>query len=183
MKNKIFSVSVILSLFFLNMMAQDVDRPDMPVDPNSNLITYREVVEEEGTKDEFFNRCVDWLNNFYKNPVAVSKVRDQASGIVKGQHQFRIYNYEEDHKKDAGMIMYDFKIELKEGRYRYTVDKFLLRKASRFPVEKWLDRNAPDFNEKYDSYLQQINSFMKEEWIPSLKERMKPEIEVEEEEW
>jgi hypothetical protein len=157
---------------------------NIPIDPNTGLITYQEVVEEKGEKDELFNRCVYWLNEFYKNPVAVTKKRDFESGVMKGQHQFRIYfTDEEGYKKDAGMVMYDFTIEFKEDRYRYTVTDFLLRKASRYPIEQWLNKSDPAYSEKWDGYLQQVNDFVTKEWVPALKEKMKPEEIIEEEEW
>lgn len=176
----------IFSLFILSDLAfgQLEEMARLPVDPNTGLITYQEVVEEEGNPEDLFNRCIYWLNDFYKNPVAVTKKRDFASKVIKGQHQFRVYyTDEEGYKKDAGMIMYDFTIEFKQDRYRYTVSDLLVRKTSRYPVENWLNKNDPDFNPRWESYLSQIHSFFTEEWIPSLKEKMVPEEIIEEEEW
>ena len=157
---------------------------NIPVDEKTGIITYQEVVEVEGTRSELFNRSVYWMNDFYTNPVAVTKVRDKGSGVVKGQHQFRIhYTDNEGYKKDAGLVMYDFIIELKEGRYRYTVTDFVLRKASRYPVEQWLNKSDPLYNERWDEYLRQIDSFMRDQWISSLKDKMLPPEVIEEEEW
>lgn len=173
----------IFILFSLDARSQEKDL-NIPVDETTGLITYREVVEVEGSKDDLFNRSIYWLNEFYTNPVAVTKVRDQATGVIKGQHQFRVYYTDENgYKKDAGHVMYDFMVEFKEGRYRYTVTDFLLRKASRYPVEQWLNKSDPLYNERWDEYLRQIDSYMRDQWIASLKNKMLPEEVVEEEEW
>jgi hypothetical protein len=168
----------------LTISAQTEEEINIPVDEKTGLVTYREVVDEKGDKDELFNRCIYWLNEFYANPVSVTKKRDFESGVIKGEHQFRIYYIDaEGYKKDAGMLMYDFTIEFKQDRYRYTVTDFLLRKASRYPIEKWLDKNNPEYNENWGYYLEQIDKFVREQWVPSLKEKMQPEEVFEEEEW
>ena len=183
MNSKYFIIIITLLLTSALMAQEEVREPQVPMDKTGKLITYREVVQEEGNQKELFNRSIYWVNEFYKNPVSVTKVRDETNGVVKGQHQFRIYNYEGDVKSDAGLVMYNFIIELKEGRYRYTVDNFVHKKASRFPAERWLDKEDPAYSPTWDSYLKQINSYMSEKWIPSLLEKMKPEVVVEEEEW
>jgi hypothetical protein len=157
---------------------------NIPLDEVTGLITYKEVINEEGIKDTLFNRCSTWLHIFYANPWEATKVRDQASGIIKIQHQFRIYDFDDQgNKQDAGLVQYSAKIEFKENRYKITVDNFILKQASRYPVEKWLDRNAPDYDEKWKSYLVQIDSFVNNELIRSLKESMKPGQAVKEEQW
>ena len=178
-------ISVLMVTFALTTAtAQEETSINMPMDGVTGLITYKEVVDEEGTKDELFNRCSTWLHTFYANPWEATKVRDQATGLIKIQHQFRIYDYDEQgNKLDAGMIMYNARIEFKENRYRVIVDDFVLKQVSRYPVEKWLNQSAPDYNEKWKNYLQQIDSFVRDELLSSLKEKMKPEIEVKEEEW
>jgi hypothetical protein len=179
----LFSI-LMVTFALMTASAQDEPAAGMPRDEISGLITYKEVIEEEGSKDTLFNRCSSWLHTFYSNPWEATKVRDQSSGIIKIQHQFRIYDYDEQgNKLDAGMIMYNARIEFKENRYRIVVDNFVLKQVSRYPVEKWLDQSAPDYDVKWKSYLEQIDSFVRDELISSLKEKMKPAQEIKEEEW
>jgi hypothetical protein len=175
---------LIVAFGLLTASAQEEASLIMPLDEVTGLITYKELVNEEGSKDTLFNRCSSWLHTFYANPWEATKVRDQASGIIKIQHQFRVYDYDDlGNKQDAGMILYNAKIEFKENRYRITVDNFVLKLVSRYPVEKWLDTNAPDYDVKWKSYLRQIDSFVRIELIKSLKEKMKPGQEIKEEKW
>jgi len=147
----------------------------IPVDSATREIRFRNVVDVKGTKDELFNRCVYWLNDFYKDPTRVTTLRDIQTGKIAGRHQFRIYYYDEDSiKHPAGMIRYFFTIEFKENRYRWTIDKIVLKSTTFVPVEKWLNKNDPAYDPRWDDYLQQIARYI-DKWSKSLEEKMKPE--------
>jgi hypothetical protein len=178
---KYFITSILLIFLTGFLSAQQSEK--FPIDEATGQITYQEVVEEEGDKEEFFNRAIGWINEFYANPVDVTKTRDPKSGIIKGLHRFNIKNTDEDgNTVDAGKIQYQFTLEFKEGRYRYTLYDFILRGASRFPVERWLDKEDPQYDQHSQSNLDQIYDFA-QDWIKSLKEGMKPEVEKTDDDW
>jgi hypothetical protein len=175
------------SLFALLVTVFALSQSDItdsiPVDQNSQLITFQEVVQQEGTKEELFNRASEWLHHYFEQPVYVTNVRDAATGVIKGKHQFEIYFYEKEVKKRAGLIKYYFKIECREGRYRYTLDNFVLTQASKYPCEQWLDTSHRDYNEQWKDYLREIRDYAINNFAASLKEYMVPDVKVEEEEW
>lgn len=171
MKMKTINLILLLSTLSLPLMAQ---RPNFPIDEETGMITYKEVVEEEGTKQEFFNRAIGWINEYYKNPVNVTKTRDPESGLIKGLHRIKIKNIDEEgNETDAGVVQYRFTLGLKDGRYRYILTEFSLKQGSKIPVEKWLNKDDPQYNSNWDQYLTQINDFA-ESWIASLKKGMQP---------
>ncbi|MCX6234919.1 MAG: DUF4468 domain-containing protein [Bacteroidetes bacterium] len=176
-KHVFLAVSGFFFLGFLKMMAgQTVSSSDtiVPVDPDTRLIVYQEVVYEEGTKNDFFNRAVNWINKTYKNPSGITSVRDPQTGKIEGSYRFRIYtSNNEGINMDWGTILYSFKLEFKDGRYRYTFDNFLLQAQSSFPLERWLDKNDPVYNETCDPKLMKVDEQMKD-LIASLKKFMKP---------
>ena len=175
---------LIFSFALMTASAQKGTSLNIPVDESTGLITYKEVVNEVGSKDTLFNRGSSWLHTFYSNLWEIAKVRDQSTGLIKIQHQFRIYDYDNiGNKQEAGMILYNAKIEFKENRYRIVVDNFIMKLVSRYPVEKWLDKSAPDYNVKWEDYLRQIDAFVNDELISSLKEGMKPGKEIKKDEW
>jgi len=183
MKNLLIFCSLIL-IFTFKSYGQNTEVIDMPRNPETGMITYQEVVQEEGIKDTLFNRGSAWLHKFFSNPWEVTKVRDQASGVIRGQHQFRLYDIDESGIKiDAGMILYNFKLEFKDNRYRYTLDNFVLKAASRYPVEKWLDKVSPEYTAKNEGYLRQIDSYVRNEFVKSLKDGMKPGVKLKKDEW
>jgi hypothetical protein len=113
----------------------------------------------------------------------VTRERNFANGVVKGLHRIKIKNTDEDGTKtDAGIVQYEFTLQFKDGRYRYVLTDFVLKRGSKIPVEKWLNKKDPQYNPNWQSYLKQINNFA-QKWIESLKEGMQPPVEKVEEDW
>lgn len=173
-------------VFFVSVavQAQEEVKPSfIPIDNETQRIKFQDVVEEEGTQNELFKRVVYWLNDYYKDPVRITSVRDKATGKFVGSHRFRIYYWDADSIKHiGGMITYTFTIEVKDNRYRYTIDELLLKSQTNLEVERWLDKTDPAYDPRWDSYLDQIADFV-QNWSDTLKEKMKPEVEKKEDEW
>jgi hypothetical protein len=105
------------------------------------------------------------------------------SGKIIGHSRFRIYFYDKDSVKHVGgMINYTFTIEMIDNRYRYTIDELVLKSQTNIPVEKWLDKNDPAYDPRWDSYLKQIADYVNN-WGNILEEKMKPEKEKVEDTW
>jgi hypothetical protein len=168
-----------LAILNLLIIFSIISYAQLPVDEETGLITYKEVVKEAGTKQEFFNRAIGWINDYYKNPVDVTKKRDPESGIIKGLHRFKIKNTLEDGTQvDGGVIQYRFVLEFKADRYRYTLTEFVLRQASKIPTENWLDKSDPESKR----YLKQLDDFA-QQWITELKKGMRPKLQRKDDEW
>ncbi len=185
MKKLIKSLIILLLLSNLinYVIAQEQQStPVLPIDKETGLITYQEVVNQEGTADKLYIRGIEWLNSFYKNPAAVCRILNRESCIIEGDHNFNIsYTNKNGVKINAGKILYSFKLEFKNNRYRYTITNLTLKQASRFPIEKWLNKNDRAYNERWDLYLNQVDEFAKK-FIQSLKKEMQPKI-IKKDEW
>lgn len=155
---------------------------NVPVDAKTGLITYQEVVPENGSQDELYIRAIEWINANYKNPADVSRVRNRESGVIELLHRFEIFDEKDGAKVLSGTVNYTLSLEFKPGRYRYTVNELTLRQASRFPVEKWLNKSDPAYKPEWDGYLKQVDTKAKE-LIASLKEGMHPKKEKPEDKW
>ncbi len=170
---------ILTLLFLISSFLTGAQVSNIPVDDETGLITYREVVEEVGDKDAFFKRSIGWINEYYSNPVDVTKTRDPETGVIKGLHRLRLKNTLDDGTEvDAGTVQYRFTLEFKEGRYRYTMTEFVLRQASKYPCENWLNSTDPQAKNN----LKQLDEFA-QSWIASLKEGMMPEPEKKADEW
>jgi len=180
-------ISYISILFFafavsgLSIKAQDIS-PKVPVDSDTKLITYKEVVKVPGTPGELFNRAIEWINTQYKNAAAATKVRDQASGVIEIIHRIEITREENGLTRPAGIVDYSMKLEMKEGRYRYTITNFNFKDVSRKPIEFWMDKTDKAYLPIYDNYLQQVNDFTLK-MIESLKKGMEPPAPKKPDEW
>jgi len=184
MRKIIFVLIVFLIQYPMMAQEEGTHSIKIPVDETTGLIVYQEVVQEEGNKKELFNRAGEWLHQFYVNPVNVTKVRDAASGLIRGKHNFPLIKVDKDgNKLDAGTILYSFKIECKDNRYRWSVYELFLKRSSRFPLERWLDTSDPSYNPLWATYLEQFDTFVKEQFSATLKEAMVPKVEKVEEEW
>ena len=156
--------------------------PQLPLDPDSKLIMYREVVNEEGIKDILYDRGASWFSAFYKSPSSILRIQDKVNGKLEGTGRFVIsYIDDKGNKLNGGLILYNIKLELKDNKYRYTVSDFNLKSASRFPLEKWLNKNDPAYNTQWDSYLYQVDTTI-QSLVRNLKEGMKPKV-IKKDEW
>ena len=154
----------------------------VPVDSESHQIMYREVIILDGSKDILYDRCAEWVRSYYVNPVSVTKIQDKINGKIEGTGRFKIYYFlKDDTRVDGGLIMYDLKLEMKDNKLRYTLNNFQLKAASRFPLEKWLNKNDPAYNSKWDAYLYQVDTTMRS-LIVKLKDGMKPKV-IKKDEW
>jgi hypothetical protein len=173
--------SLLLIFYSFQLIAQE-EKQSFEIDPETGKIKFQAAIDETGTQEQLFNRCIYFLNDFYNDPVRVTTIRDINTGKVEGNYRFRIYTTEKDVKVDAGLINYHFIIEMKENKYRYTVTDIYLKSATNKPIERWLDKDAPGYDPRMDDYLQQIVDYF-EDWSTKLKEKMKPEIEKKKDEW
>jgi hypothetical protein len=180
MKKIILLMLVIIPLHSFSQEAQPAVQ--VPVDQDTHKIMYREVVSQEGVKDILYNRAAEWLRSYYVNPTSVVKVLDKVNGKIEGTGRMNIFYTDKDGtSRNAGMILYNLNLEFKDNKYRYTLFDFNLKSESRSPLEKWLNKSDPAYNEQWDVYLYQVDTTM-QRLIKSLKAGMQPKV-VKKDEW
>lgn len=184
MKKAVFKIGIFNILIFcsINLFSQ-VMTTDLPIDPDSKKIMYRDVVEENGKPAYLYDKAIEWFGYYYVNPQSVYTVQDKVNGKVEGIGRMKISYLDERSgvRRDAGIIQYQLKLEFKENKFRYTITDFNLKAASRFPIEKWMNKTDPAYNSNWDSYLYQVDTVM-QRLVSSLKEKMKPTV-VKKDEW
>ncbi|MBN2728895.1 MAG: DUF4468 domain-containing protein [Bacteroidales bacterium] len=170
-------------LFTLSIVLFIVVKAQVPVDSDTKLITYQDVVDEAGIKDTLYNRGITWVNTYFKNPANVFRTRDPEKGEFSGRHRIRMVDTDEEgvEMNSNTIVDFAFKIECKENRYRYTIDDFTMKAQSKYPLERWLDKEDPTYLTKYDDYLSQVNTHVLG-LIADIKEGMKKK-EVLEDNW
>lgn len=180
--NKLISLLFLLIFAGVYSYAQENNSP-VPVDKDTRKIMYRDVVNEPGNIVTLYDRAIGWFRYYYVNPQSVYSVQDKINGKIEGTGRMNIYYKDEkaDMVRPGGQIFYSIKIELKENKYRYTLTDFTLREASRFPIEKWLNKNDPAYNANWDSYLYQVDTVM-QRLVTTMKEKMKPQV-IKKDEW
>jgi hypothetical protein len=180
---RILSASIITFLSLLSFIGRSQETaPQMPVDEETKLITYKEVVTVEGMKPDLFNRAIEWINKTYKNPADVTKVRNPETGLIELIHRIEINYDDKGVTRPGGIVDYLLRIELKDGRYRYTFTNFNFKQTSRVPIEKWLDKTDKAYSPLMDKYLFQVDKSTKE-LIESLKKGMMPPVKKKADQW
>ena len=167
---------------FVGVNAQELEKMVLPVDKDSQLISYQDVISMSGTADELYIRAIEWVNTQYKNPADACRIRNRESGVIEIAHRFEILNDAEGDKLIAGIVNYNLKLEFKLGRYRYVLSNLILKQSTRFPIERWMDEEEQMYSPLWESYLKQVND-QATELINSLIEAMAPPVVKQEEKW
>ena len=150
--------------------------PDMPRDTNTNLVSYRGVVNQSGSSEVLYERAVKWANKFFPNPTVTIQKADKINGVLVCLPSTKITTLATDGKTAvmAGMVYYTLTIEARENRYRYTITDIHKREQSQYPIEKWFDTAKPEWKPSFYDHLHQIDQAIRK-LIADLEEGMKPE--------
>jgi len=173
---KIVSIIVFL-VTSISLTAQDtLPDPVIPFDTETQTVEFSNVIHVQGTKDQLFNRCVYWLNNYYKSPTRVTQIRDLPSGKILGKHFFSLYTLDtiDNVKKKTAKVNYTFTIIFKDGRYRWEINELEVISGRKVPIGEMLNKSDTMYHKKWKSYLIQINDFI-ENWSNNLENKMQPE--------
>jgi len=156
--------------------------PDMPIDDNTKLITYKEVIPEKGTAKELYDRAMKWAKKYYKNTAEVIKNANETEKVIDFRSSVRIYTHLKDGTKQTkNVVYYDFKLECREGRYRYIITNFNERATAAAPIERWMNPEDKKWNADCFLNLKEVDDQI-QELLGSLFEGMQPEV-VKEDEW
>lgn len=172
MKKLIPAFLILASIFFLANIAPD-NTYNMPLD-ESGKITYEEVVEQEGIKDTLYNRAYAWARSYFVNVSTNVKKRSLEEGYISGKNFLKTYTTDKKgNKLDAGSIMYDFTISLKDNKFKVRLDNFKKFDNTGNPLEQWFKDTDKKQVEIHAEVFKQIDENAKG-LITSLKGSMKP---------
>jgi len=171
-KSKAFVLAVLFTFIYSAGFSQEktvTPAPQLPVDPESKLITYTELVEVPGVNQkDLYKRAHKWFKSYYKNPADVMREVDSTGYKIVGVHRFKITKDVPAAKKndppiknEAGMVNYSITVAAKDGKYRYEISKINWKQTSNYPAEKWLDKKAQYYEPAFESYLAQTDLFLR----------------------
>lgn len=101
--------------------AAEPEAPRLPIDSETKLVTYEGVVEVPGaTKDQLYDRALDWMAKTYQsaNDVVQIKDKDQGKLLAKGGILFIYRNV------PTGFVVHTQTIYVRDGRYKYVMTGF-----------------------------------------------------------
>lgn len=154
------------------------EAPYLPIDERTNLVTYQDVVKQEGTPQVLYDRAMAWAKKYYKNTAEVIKSADPEKGVINMRSSVRIfYKDKEGTMRFKNIVYYNFKLECRDNRYRYTITDFKEKATGSAPIEVWFNTSASGWTPSMYGYLSQIDEEM-QKLIASLEEGMQPAEEV-----
>ncbi len=158
----------VLSIMFLcycfSVNAQkntEITRPEMPIDEETKIVNYKGVVELSGvTKDELYQRALNFFKSYYKNSSQVIQNADAGSGKIEGKAQFTTQKtLKNGVKAQADMVKYSISIMVKDGKYKYEITKINLQAPSYKPIETYFNENDPMKEEHWNTLTQADDAF------------------------
>lgn len=169
----IFSFTLISAVYGKFAFSQNAA---VPIDEDTKLITYKAVIQQEGDINKLYITAIAWVNANYKNPNEVTTIREPENGKLVLNHRFKIFDVDKKgFRTDAHVINYTLKLEFKPNKYRYIFTDFSLATTSKFPLERWLDKNDLQYTPTCDNYIFQVDTTVNG-IIKSLKKGMVPKI-------
>lgn len=143
---------------------EKIQAPKMPVDKETNLITYSGIIEAQGVvADTLYKRGLKWFNTFYKNPVDVIKEKEEGKKIV-GKARYTIYS--KDPKTGTqlndGVVNYEITLQFKDGKCKYQITNIYVKNPSHYAIEKWVEENNKAYNTVLSSYLVQTDEYFQD---------------------
>ena len=177
----------LLILMLLTVLAafpqknKNLEKPALPIDEATQTVTYKEVVKQEGTPQELFDRAMEWVKAEYKNTSEVIKSQDRETGVIELRSSVRIYGTQKDGTKHMrNIVYYKCKIECRDQRYRYIINEFTEKATAFSPIEVWFNTESPKWEPAHFEYLKQIDEQIKAV-IESMKKGMQPKVQQDDE--
>jgi len=161
----------------------EVERPAFPIDEESKLVTYTDVIQVPGVlKDSLYDVAMEWMKKFYKSPSQAIKSQSKEEGVIEIKHQFQLTRTDKGQVVKAALINYYLTLQFRDGRFKYTVTKIHVDGPSYLGVEKWINEEQFAKDETITGYLVQIEDFMNK-LTASLDAELRPAVPKQEEEW
>lgn len=161
---KINSMKLLFTAFLLfpfSLVAQN-----MPLNSETGLITYQGVMEASGLQEDLYLKGKDWFNHYYDYNKDVFQ-SEQPNEKLIGRDSFSVLF---PLTKKRVNIFYTISLDFKDGKYRYTLDKFIYNGGGEdFPLEDHYKMKA-----MYGEVLKSVDDEVKN-LILSLNTAMKKE--------
>ena len=121
-----------------------------------------------------YARAMEWVKKYYKNTNEVIKNADAEKCVIEMRSSVRIFSKQKDGTMmQKNIVYYNFKLECRDNRYRYTITNFNEKAAAAAPIENWFKTDSPYWSPSQYEWLNQIDKQVKE-LIESLEEGMLP---------
>lgn len=141
-----------------------------PIDSITNRITYQSVIYIQGSKDQLYNKGLNWMAITFKSSNDVIQIKDKDNGKIVGMMVIQ--------PDDAriGLVYLTITLLFKDGRYKYIITNFDYQGTSEFKAwgleqdpGAWKSNMAKGMQHKIKSVcfsraidmIERLNNYMK----------------------
>lgn len=120
MKNTLLLIAVLATI---SLSVKSQETLEFPRN-SDNRIDFSEVITVDSTitKTQLYLSAKAWAVNMFKDSKEVIELDDKEAGIIMGKGAFKVYP---GMFLTNGFIKFTFKIQCKQGRYKYSVYDFI----------------------------------------------------------
>jgi hypothetical protein len=114
-------------LFLFSISNSDINAQELPIDNETGLISFSEVVliSDTVSKEELFNNAKHTFVVIFKNSQKVIQEENMDNGVIVGKGNFSVYAKAFGISAPAGYVNFTMSIYCKDGRYKYILTNFI----------------------------------------------------------
>ena len=149
----------------VSAFAQETTMPELPKNEEGKVV-YQEVVEVPGVKaDALYDRVYSWLDNHFNGFAAKVLNSSKTDGVIEFRDKMsrfkKVKKGKTETKMSAGYIQYNCKIDIKDGKMRYTINDIVSLEPGAPGIETYYDTTNTFYDElNWPYYLQQVKDYM-----------------------
>ncbi|MFQ3576253.1 MAG: hypothetical protein SNJ77_07450 [Cytophagales bacterium] len=148
MRKTLFIYLVLNSFFYLAVNGQN-----LPVDNETKRITFQGVVEVNGLESALiYERAMEFINSKSQQKWFVRDLDSKKLSKPMDVQATTTYDYK---YKNLNIVTFVILVEVKEGKYRYTLNEF----------ETYKHKNGPNSSEKLELVLEKMTAVNKKEMV------------------
>jgi hypothetical protein len=133
---------ILTFMFFVPvlLLAQVTNDWGMPYNAEKKAFVYDEVVQVAGvSKGQLYQRTIDWIADYFKKQNKIVQ-KDSVQGFIKIKDRVQLFRMDKKQKVLDHVIEYHMDIFFQDGRYKYSVYKFMVfADANSQPIERWMN--------------------------------------------
>ncbi|MGB3466065.1 MAG: DUF4468 domain-containing protein [Cyclobacteriaceae bacterium] len=136
------------SLFAQDIKAYQVDK-ELQKDSNG-LVFYQGVIDSDLKKDKIFIKLSEWFTSTFDTPESLITFSDLGEGKIIGKGSYKMYTKSKIGVTNFYYVSFNIKLEIKEGKYRYTLDNFIFigDRTARYKKQELHSDKPPAFVSK-----------------------------------
>ena len=114
---------IIFILFFISHSFTFSQVPNFPLGANYEIFYSKVVNVDSVSKELLYSKAKHWLKSYFNSYSEIVHIEDELNGIIQIKPKIEVYSNISG-KIKIGYVMCSFKVQVKDGRYKYEMTDF-----------------------------------------------------------